>query len=228
MKVTEQVDALETLAYDRYSYLVVPRVLAATLMFPVVTAFAVAVGVLSGWITAINLLDLSTTEFLKGLKQFYQFKDVWFGLVKSASFGFAVALMGCLRGLATEGGAQGVGSVHHQCGRARLRGDSGARRLLGAGASMIVLDRLTKSFGVQRSPERALAGGARWPEHRHHRAVRGREERHSQADRADCSSPDGGRVLVDGADVGDMDRDELAALRGRIGYVFQFAALFDS
>jgi phospholipid/cholesterol/gamma-HCH transport system permease protein len=109
MKVTEQVDALETLAYDRYSYLVVPRVLAATLMFPVVTAFAVAVGVLSGWMTAINLLDLSTPEFLKGLKQFYQFKDVWFGLVKSSSFGFAVALMGCLRGLATEGGAQGVG-----------------------------------------------------------------------------------------------------------------------
>lgn len=109
MKVSEQVDALETLAFDRNSYLVVPRVLAATLMFPVVTAFAVAVGVASGWLTAVNLLDLSTTEFLKGLKQFYHFKDVWFGLVKSASFGFAVALMGCLRGLATEGGAQGVG-----------------------------------------------------------------------------------------------------------------------
>jgi phospholipid/cholesterol/gamma-HCH transport system permease protein len=109
MKVSEQVDALETLAYDRYSYLVVPRVLAATLMFPVITAFAVAVGVCSGWITAINLLDLSTTEFLKGLRQFYHFKDVWFGLVKSASFGFAVALMGCLRGLTTQGGAQGVG-----------------------------------------------------------------------------------------------------------------------
>jgi phospholipid/cholesterol/gamma-HCH transport system permease protein len=109
MKVSEQVDALETLAYDRYSYLVVPRVLAATLMFPVVTAFAVAIGVGSGWLTAINLLDLSTAEFLKGLKQFYQFKDVWFGLVKSASFGFAVALMGCIRGLSTEGGAQGVG-----------------------------------------------------------------------------------------------------------------------
>lgn len=109
MKVTEQVDALETLAYDRYSYLVVPRVLAATLMFPVVTAFAMGVGVASGWITAVNLLDLSTAEFLKGLRQFYQFKDVWFGLVKSASFGCAVALMGCLRGLATEGGAEGVG-----------------------------------------------------------------------------------------------------------------------
>jgi phospholipid/cholesterol/gamma-HCH transport system permease protein len=109
MKVTEQVDALETLAYDRNAYLVVPRVLAAALMFPVVTAFAMAVGVISGWITSVNLLDLSTPEFFKGLKQFYLFKDIWFGLVKSASFGAAVALMGCLRGLDAKSGAQGVG-----------------------------------------------------------------------------------------------------------------------
>jgi len=109
MKVTEQVDALETLAYDRYAYLVVPRVLAAILMFPVVTAFAMGVGVASGWITSINLLDLSSPEFFKGLKLFYRFKDIWFGLIKSASFGGAVALMGCLRGLAAEGGAEGVG-----------------------------------------------------------------------------------------------------------------------
>ena len=70
MKVTEQVDALETLAYDPGSYLVVPRVLAATFMFPVVTAFAIGVGVLSGWITAINLVDLTTLEFVKGLQMF--------------------------------------------------------------------------------------------------------------------------------------------------------------
>ena len=66
MQVTEQVDALETLAYDPHAYLVVPRVLAATLMFPVVTAFAMAVGVLAGWITAINLLDLSTRRVRQG------------------------------------------------------------------------------------------------------------------------------------------------------------------
>jgi phospholipid/cholesterol/gamma-HCH transport system permease protein len=109
MRVTEQVDALETLAYDKYAYLVVPRVIAATLMFPIVTSFAMGVGVASGWITATNVLDLSTPEFLKGLKLFYHFKDIWFGLVKSASFGAAVALMGCLQGLATKGGAEGVG-----------------------------------------------------------------------------------------------------------------------
>ncbi len=111
MRVTEQVDALETLGYDPRSYLVVPRVIAATLMFPVITAFAVAVGVLAGWVTSVNLLDLSSVEFLKGLRLFYHFKDLWFGLVKSASFGAAIALMGSLRGLAARGGAVGVGEA---------------------------------------------------------------------------------------------------------------------
>ncbi|HET8762163.1 MAG TPA: ABC transporter permease, partial [Gemmatimonadales bacterium] len=64
MRVTEQVDALETLGYNPDAYLTVPRVLAAMLMFPVVTAFAMAVGVLAGWITAINLLDLTSQEFV--------------------------------------------------------------------------------------------------------------------------------------------------------------------
>jgi len=109
MRVTEQVDALETLAYDPNSYLVVPRVVAATLMFPVVVAIAESVGVVSGWATAVNLLDLSTTEFVKGLRLFYQFKDIWFGLVKAMSFGLAIALIGCYHGLTTRGGAEGVG-----------------------------------------------------------------------------------------------------------------------
>src|SRR5216117_1770147 len=92
MKVTEQVDALETLAYDPQSYLVIPRVLAGTLMFPVVVAFAIATGIITGWLTSLVLLDLSTPDFLKGLRLFYRFKDVWFGLFKSASFGFTITL----------------------------------------------------------------------------------------------------------------------------------------
>jgi len=109
MRVTEQVDALETLAYDKYAYLVVPRVMAGTLMFPIVTALAMAIGVGAGYVTALNLLDLSSSEFVKGLQLFYRFKDIWFGLVKAASFGAAVTLLGCLQGLATTGGAAGVG-----------------------------------------------------------------------------------------------------------------------
>src|SRR5216117_2485303 len=109
MTVTEQVDALETLAYDPQSFLVVPRVLAATVMFPVIVTFAVATGIVTGWLTSLAMLDLSTAQFLKGLKLFYVFKDVWFGLFKSATFGFTIALVGCRVGLGTRGGAEGVG-----------------------------------------------------------------------------------------------------------------------
>jgi len=109
MKVTEQVDALETLAYNPQSYLVLPRVMAGTLMFPVIVAFAIATGIITGWITSLVLLDLSTPDFIKGLKLFYRFKDIWFGLLKSATFGWTITLVGCSVGLSTRGGAEGVG-----------------------------------------------------------------------------------------------------------------------
>jgi len=109
MRVTEQVDALETLAYDPVSYLVVPRVTAATVMFPIVVAVAIAAGVAAGLVAAVNLLDLSTVEFVHGLRLFYRFKDVWFGLLKSTSFGFAIALIGCAWGLGVRQGAEEVG-----------------------------------------------------------------------------------------------------------------------
>jgi phospholipid/cholesterol/gamma-HCH transport system permease protein len=109
MRVTEQIDALETLGYDPIPYLVVPRVLAGATMFPVVVAAAMLVGVAAGWTASVALLHLSTAEFMKGLRLFFQVFDVQYGLVKSASFGFAVALIGCARGLKAEGGAVGVG-----------------------------------------------------------------------------------------------------------------------
>lgn len=109
MKVTEQVDALETLAYDPHSFLVVPRVAAGTVMFPMIIAFAIATGIVTGWLTSLVLLDLSTPDFLKGLKLFYRFKDIWFGLFKSATFGATITLVGCIVGLSTRGGAEGVG-----------------------------------------------------------------------------------------------------------------------
>lgn len=109
MRVTEQVDALETLAYNPYAYLVVPRVLAGTLMFPVVVAFAMGMGLLTGWLAATTLLPVTSAEFLRGLRLFYQPFDWQYGLIKSASFGFAITLIGCFLGLSTRGGAEGVG-----------------------------------------------------------------------------------------------------------------------
>jgi phospholipid/cholesterol/gamma-HCH transport system permease protein len=110
MKVTEQVDALETLGYDPVAYLVVPRILAGILMFPIVVGAAMFVGLGAGWAASLGLLDMTTSEFLKGARLFFDGFDVRYGLVKSASFGFAVTLLGCTNGLRAKGGAQGVGS----------------------------------------------------------------------------------------------------------------------
>ena len=109
MRVTEQIDALETLAYDPYAYLVVPRVVAGTTMFPIVVGAAMLTGVASGWVASVGLLDLSSADFVKGLRLFFSAFDIRYGLVKSASFGFAVTFIGCQRGLTTRGGAEGVG-----------------------------------------------------------------------------------------------------------------------
>jgi phospholipid/cholesterol/gamma-HCH transport system permease protein len=109
MRVTEQIDALETLAYDPMAYLVVPRVIAGTLMFPVVVGAAMIMGVACGWAASALLLDVSSAEFVKGLRLFFQSFDVRYGLVKAASFGFAVTLVGSRRGFVAQGGATGVG-----------------------------------------------------------------------------------------------------------------------
>ena len=109
MRVTEQVDALETLAYDPLSYLVVPRVIAGVLMFPFVVAFANALGIVAGWITAINLLDMSTPEFVRGLRLFFVPFDISYSLIKAASFGLAVTTIGSFFGFVTSGGAAAVG-----------------------------------------------------------------------------------------------------------------------
>jgi phospholipid/cholesterol/gamma-HCH transport system permease protein len=109
MSVTEQVEALETLGYDPLAYLVVPRVVAGTLMFPIIVAAAMLVGVGAGWVASVLLLQISSAEFVKGVRLFFQTFDVTYGLVKSASFGFAVTLVGCTQGLRTRGGAVGVG-----------------------------------------------------------------------------------------------------------------------
>jgi phospholipid/cholesterol/gamma-HCH transport system permease protein len=109
MRVTEQIDALETLSYDPFAYLVVPRVIAGTIMFPIIVGLAMVVGVGAGWVASILLLDLSSPEFVKGMRLFFTSFDVRYGLVKSASFGAAVTLIGCMNGMRAEGGAQGVG-----------------------------------------------------------------------------------------------------------------------
>ncbi len=111
MRVTEQIDALETLAYDPLAYLVAPRMLAGVLMFPAVVVLSVAAGIASGWFAALQLLDMSSQEFAKGLRLFFDTWDVWFAVIKSVSFGAVVTGAGCFFGLHASGGAEGVGAA---------------------------------------------------------------------------------------------------------------------
>ena len=109
MRVTEQIDALETMAYDPVAYLVVPRVLAGILMVPMVVVLASGMGVGAGWLTSLYLLDMSTPEFMKGLRLFFVPFDIQFGIIKSLSFGLTITSIGAFFGFTTRGGAEGVG-----------------------------------------------------------------------------------------------------------------------
>jgi phospholipid/cholesterol/gamma-HCH transport system permease protein len=110
MRVTEQIDALETLAFNPISYLVVPRVIAGTIMFPVLTIFAALIGMIAGWLTSIGVMDVTTVEFLRGARQFADNKDFILPMAKSILFGFSITLIACYQGFNSKGGAEGVGS----------------------------------------------------------------------------------------------------------------------
>jgi len=109
MRVSEQIDALETMAYNPVSYLVVPRVVAGVVMVPILVIFADVLGVAAGWVTAMNVLDMSSAQFVRGLRIFYDPFDIWYSVIKSISFGLVITVVGCYQGFNTRGGAEGVG-----------------------------------------------------------------------------------------------------------------------
>ncbi|MFN3954543.1 MAG: MlaE family ABC transporter permease [Pararhodobacter sp.] len=111
MKVSEQLDALRTLATDPMKYLAVPRVLAATLAMPVLVAVGDAVGIMGGYMVGVTRLGFDGPTYLHNTLDFLEFWDVASGLVKGAAFGFLVALSGCYFGMNSGRGAQGVGEA---------------------------------------------------------------------------------------------------------------------
>jgi phospholipid/cholesterol/gamma-HCH transport system permease protein len=111
MRVTEQIDALTTLATDPFKYLVWPRLLAGLLMLPLLVLVADVIGVFGGYIVGIYKLGFGPYEYIENTFEFLETEDVVSGLVKAAVFGFLVALMGCYQGYNSRGGAQGVGAA---------------------------------------------------------------------------------------------------------------------
>jgi phospholipid/cholesterol/gamma-HCH transport system permease protein len=133
MRVTEQIDALETLAYDPVAFLVVPRVLAATFMLPVLVILADAVGVGSGYVIAVMATDITGLDFKEGLRLAFGPFQVVYSLLKATMFGAAIALVCAYEGYITEAGAEGVGR-------------STARAVVITSVVILVLDALTAAL----------------------------------------------------------------------------------
>ena len=109
MRVTEQIDALESLSFDPVSFLIMPRVLAAAIMFPILVIVADFCGILGGLFAAHSAMDVSVQEFVRGFRTFFKPWDAWFGLIKGVFFGVAITSIASYKGFTTEGGAEGVG-----------------------------------------------------------------------------------------------------------------------
>jgi phospholipid/cholesterol/gamma-HCH transport system permease protein len=109
MRVTEQIDALETMAVDPLNYLVVPRMIAAAAAAPILTMLFNAIALGGAYGIAVFLKDLSPGQFLNRMQYLVDVKDITSGLGKSAVIGFVVALIACYRGYRAGGGARGVG-----------------------------------------------------------------------------------------------------------------------
>ena len=111
MRVTEQIDALTTLATNPMKYLVVPRLWAALISMPILVAIADSIGVFGGYVVSTASLNFNGAVYIKNTVDFMTHSDVESGLIKAAVFGFIIALMGCFNGFHSKGGAQGVGTA---------------------------------------------------------------------------------------------------------------------
>lgn len=133
MRVTEQVDALETLAYDPVAYLIVPRIIAGILMLPVLVVFADIIGVVSGLFAAITVTDVQLSAFMEGLRLGFDPFQVQYSLIKATMFGAAITALCSYEGYVTTAGAEGVGR-------------STARAVVISSMAVLVLDAITALF----------------------------------------------------------------------------------
>jgi len=109
MRVTEQIDALESMATNPVKYLVVPRFLAGMIMLPALAVITDVVGILGGYMASVVFLGTNGMSYLRATWTYLQLQDIYSGLVKAFFFGAAFAFISCYKGFYTKGGAEGVG-----------------------------------------------------------------------------------------------------------------------
>lgn len=111
MRVTEQIDALETLATNPVKYLIVPRFLSGLIMVPALTICADIIGILGGYLVTTWVFATSSVVYWKRTWDFLEVSDIYNGLIKACFFGASIALISCYKGFYTSGGAEGVGKA---------------------------------------------------------------------------------------------------------------------
>ena len=127
MTVTDQISALRALGADPIRKLVIPRVVAGTLMLPLLTIVSDAVGIAGGWIISTMQLRVASSVYWNNVVQGLFMDDLWMGLIKPIAFGFVLVSIGCHVGLRTTGGTQGVGRAT-------------TRAVVGASVGVLVVD----------------------------------------------------------------------------------------
>ncbi len=133
MRVTEQIDALETLSYDPLAFLIVPRLLAALVMLPCLVILAGATGLLSGYAVSVYVTGVTRQDFIAGVRLGFGTFQVVYSLMKATLFGAAIAFVCSYEGFVTEAGAEGVGR-------------STAKAVVITSVTILVLDTLTAAL----------------------------------------------------------------------------------
>ncbi len=111
MKVSEQLDALETLAIDPIDYVYMPRIVAAAIMVPLLTIYSNFIGIISAFLLSVHKYGVNAYSFFTNMRNFFLPSDLWGGLIKALLFGLVISSVGCFAGHKAAGGAEGVGRV---------------------------------------------------------------------------------------------------------------------
>ena len=111
MRVTEQIDALTVMGVNPYQYLILPRIVASTIMMPLLTLVFCGLGMVGAYIVGVDLLGIDKGLFMARIAQYVDYSDLNSGLIKAVCFGIILSFVGCFKGFTTTGGAEGVGKA---------------------------------------------------------------------------------------------------------------------
>ncbi len=111
MRVTEQIDALKSMAINPLRYLIAPRIIGGIAMMPLLNIFSAVVGIFGGYLISVYVFNMTPQGYFDPIPSNVTYFDIWIGIIKAISFGFIISTISCYKGITTRGGAAGVGKA---------------------------------------------------------------------------------------------------------------------